>query len=138
MRHRAAKRRLPQLLDGTLPASLERAVRAHVEDCSACEQRLAEFEACERLLARLPSGVIPRAASPADEQRLAGLARWAFEPPPRRLRAGPEVAALALAAAAVACVVALTGSARWVPDTETTGVAATQVAYVVPATWRGR
>jgi anti-sigma factor RsiW len=138
MRHGAARRRLPQLLDGTLPAPVERAVRAHVAQCDACAQRLAQFEACERLLARLPCGVIPLAASAAGEQRLVGLARWALEPPPRRLRAGPEVAALAVAAAAVACVVALTGTARWVPDAETTGVATTQVAYVVPAAWRGR
>ena len=41
-------------------------------------------------------------------------------------------------AAAVLCVVALTGTSRWVPDTETSGVAATQVAYVVPASWAGR
>ena len=138
MRHRAARRRLPQLLDGTLPAPFERAVRAHVRGCRACAERLAEFEACERLLVRLPCGVIPLTASAAGEQRLAGLARWAFAPPPRRLRAGPALAALAVAAAAVACVVALTGTARWVPDTETTGVATTQVAYVVPAAWPGR
>ena len=50
----------------------------------------------------------------------------------------PELAALAVAAAAVLCVVALTGTSRWVPDTETSGVAATQVAYVVPASWAGR
>jgi anti-sigma factor RsiW len=138
MRHFVARRRLPQLLDDTLPAPVERAVRAHVGRCAACAQRLAEFEACDGLLARLPAAVIPLAASPAGEQRLAGLARWAFEPPPVRLRAGPEVAALAVAAAAVFCVVALTGTARWIPDTETTGVAATQIAYVVPAAWRGR
>jgi anti-sigma factor RsiW len=138
MRHGAARRRLPQLLDDTLPAPVERAVRAHVARCDACARRLAEFEACERLLVRLPSGVIPLAASAAGEQRLAGLARWAFEPPRRRLRAGPEIAALAVAAAAVACVVALSGTSRWVPDTETTGAAATQVAYVVPASWPGR
>jgi len=138
MRHRAARRRLPELLDGTLPAPVEQAVREHVEQCAPCAQRLAEFEACERLLARLPGGVIPFAASPAGEQRLEGLARWTFERAPRR-RAGPEVAALALAAAAIACVVVLTGTARWVPDAETTGAAAaTQVAYVVPAAWRAR
>jgi hypothetical protein len=43
-----------------------------------------------------------------------------------------------VAAAAVLCVVVLTGTARWVPDTESSGVAATQVAYVVPAAFRGR
>jgi anti-sigma factor RsiW len=137
MRHRPASRRLSQLLDGTLPAPTERAVREHAGSCPACAERLAEFEACERLLARLPCGLIPFAASAADEQRLRGLARWAFEQAPRR-RAGPEVTALALAAAAVACVVALTGTSRWVPNTETTGVTATQLAFVVPAAWRGR
>jgi anti-sigma factor RsiW len=138
MRHFAARRRLPQLLDGTLPAPIELAVRAHVRRCAACAVRLAEFEACDRMLARLPSAVIPLAASAAGEQRLAGLARWAFEPRPAPGRAVPELAALAVAAAAVLCVVALTGTSRWVPDTETSGVAATQVAYVVPASWAGR
>jgi len=137
MRHRPARRRLSQLLDGTLPSPVEQAVRAHLAGCPACAERLAEFEACERLLARLPCGLIPLAPSEADELRLRGLARWAFEPAPRR-RVGPEAAALALAAAAVACVVALTGTSRWVPSTQTTGSAGTQLAFVVPASWNGR
>lgn len=136
MRHRAAQRRLPQLLDRTLPAALECAVRLHVAGCGSCERRLAEFEACDRLLARLPGGVIPLTASAAGEQRLAGLARWTLERP--RSGAGPEVAALGLAAAALACVVALSGTARWLPDARSAAPAATQVAYVVPTAWRAR
>ena len=137
MRHRAARRRLAQLMDGTLAHGVEAAVRAHVERCPTCAERLAEFEACERLLARLPHGLIPLVASAAEEQRLAGLARWRLPPPPRR-RPAQELAALSLAAAAIACVVALTGTSHWVPSTETTGGAAMQVAFVVPAVGRGR
>ena len=137
MRHRAALRRLSQLLDGTLPAPEERAVRLHAAGCIPCRVRLAEFEACERLLARLPGGVLPFAASAAGEQRLAGLARWTFERP-ARARAGPGVAALAAAAAAIACVVAIAGTSRWVPDAEASASTATQVAYVVPGGWRAR
>ncbi len=137
MRHRAARRRLSQLLDGTLPAPEERAVRAHVVRCAACRGRLAEFEACERLLARLPGGVLPFAASAAGEQRLAGLARWSFERP-ARVRAGPGVAALAAAAAAVACVVAIAGTSSWVPHAEHAAGTATQVAYVLPGGFRAR
>jgi anti-sigma factor RsiW len=103
--------------------------------CPACAARLAEFEACERLLARLPSSLIPLDASTADEHRLAGLARW--RPLPPRPRAIPELAALSLAAAAVACVVALTNTSRWLPSTETTGGTGTQLAFVVPAVWQG-
>jgi anti-sigma factor RsiW len=137
MRHRAARKRLSQLLDGTLPAPEERAVRAHLARCAACRVRLAEFEACERLLARLPGGVLPFMASPAGEQRLVGLARWSFERP-ARARAGPGVAALGVAAAAVACVVAIAGISSWVPRAENTAGAAIQVAYVLPGAFRAR
>ena len=98
MRHRAARRRLPQLLDHTLAPETERAVRAHVGQCHDCRERLAEFEACGRLLERLPTSLIPLAPTPAGEQRLVGLARWS--PAPARGE-GPETAALAVAAAAL-------------------------------------
>jgi anti-sigma factor RsiW len=137
MRHWAARKRLSQLLDGTLAVPEEREVRAHLVRCAACRLRLAEFEACERLLARLPGGVLPFASSAAGEQRLAGLARWSFERP-ARARAGPGVAAFATAAAAVACVVAIAGTSSWVPRAETTAGTATQVAYVVPGAFRAR
>jgi anti-sigma factor RsiW len=137
MRHLAARRRLSQLLDGTLPAPEERAVRLHVARCSACAVRLAEFEACERLLARLPGGVLPFATSAVGERRLVGLARWAFERP-ARARAGPGVAAFATAAAAIACALAIAGTSRWVPNAETSATSTIQVAYVLPGAWRAR
>ncbi len=138
MRHRAARRRLPQLLDHTLPAATERAVWAHVDACDGCRERLAEFEACARLLERLPAGLIPLSPTPAGDQRLARLARWGPEPMASRSEA-PETAALALVAAALACVVALAGArSSWVPLPDAAASGAVQVAYVLPGAVRGR
>ncbi|MEN8158458.1 MAG: zf-HC2 domain-containing protein [Myxococcota bacterium] len=134
MRHRAARRRLPQLLDRTLAPERERAVWAHVDQCRDCRERLAEFEACGRLLERLPAGLIPLAPTPAGEQRLAGLARWS--PAPARGE-GPETAALAVAAAALACVLVLAGArSTWVPLPDSVASAPIQMAYVLPGAVR--
>ena len=136
MRHRAARRRLPQLLDHTLPVATERVVWAHVDDCDECQERLAEYEACGRLLEQLPAGLIPLSATPAGDQRLVGLARWSPAVAVPRGE-GPETAALALAAAALACVFALAGArSTWVPDAGSTASAGIHVAYVLPGAVR--
>jgi anti-sigma factor RsiW len=136
MRHFSAWRRLSQLLDHTLPAATDRAVWAHVDECGECQDRLAEYEACGRLLERLPAGLIPLSPTPAGEQRLVGLARWSPAAAVPRGE-GPETAALALAAAALACVVALAGArSSWVPDPDTTASAGIHVAYVLPGAVR--
>ena len=135
MRHFVASRLLAQLPDHTLPGPVELALRAHTERCQRCRRRLADFALCERLLARLPAGVVPLDA--AGDERLAGLARWACAAPaPLRLRV--EGLALAAAAAAMAGVVALAGTTQWIPTTERTPSAVTQVAYVLPVSARVR
>ncbi len=137
MRHRAAKQLVPQLLDHTLPGPLERLVREHAERCRRCGRRLAEFELCDRLVTQLPLGLMPLAASASGEERLAGLARWGLE---RRspLREPLEGLALVAAAAALAGVVALAGTAQWVPSAERAESSVIQVAYVIPGSARAR
>jgi anti-sigma factor RsiW len=135
MRHRAAMHRLSQLLDHTLPVATERAVWEHVDECDECQERLAEHRACGRLLERLPAGLIPLSGGPAGEQRLMGLARWSPTAAPRG--EGPETAALAVAAAALALVVALAGAhSSWVPFPDSNASAGIQVAYVLPGAVR--
>jgi len=132
MRHASARRRLPQLLDGTLPAALEQAVLSHVADCGRCSRRLAELELCERLVARLPLAIVPL-CGPASGRRLEGLARWGA-PAPRLPGWAPiEGFAVAAAAAALAGVVALAGASHWLPAPEPPPFGLTQVAYVMPA-----
>jgi anti-sigma factor RsiW len=80
--HLRARRLLPALFDGTLPAPREAAVRAHAERCRRCRRVQAELEACEVLLGELPASLVPRDASPQAAARLGGLARWAPVPPP--------------------------------------------------------
>ena len=136
MRHASARRHIPELLDGTLPPALERAVRDHAELCGRCSQHLAELELCDRLVARLPLAVVPIAMPASGEPRLERLARWGAPPPhPRHspLRAGLESLAMVSAAAALAGVVAIAGMNRWVPAPEPAPSGLTQVAYVMPA-----
>ncbi len=80
MRHRAASRLLPAVLDGTLPAPEESAVRAHAEECRRCARSLEELESAEALLRRLPLSLVPLAPARDADVRLAGLARWAGRP----------------------------------------------------------
>jgi hypothetical protein len=130
MRHRAARRLLPEALDRTLPHALQRALDAHVERCERCRRHRAELELCDELVARLPLAV---AVPAAGDQRLERLARWAFlRPSPQRV-VGLEGFAMAAAAAALAGVVVLAGVGRWVPDSPPAAAAITQVAYVMPA-----
>jgi anti-sigma factor RsiW len=125
---------LPDLLDRSLPPAREAAVRAHAERCGRCRRRLAELELCDRLVARLPLGVIPLTAG---DERLAGLARWAFVRAPRR-RVGLEGLAVTAAAAALAGIVTLAGTARWTPGPEDAAPSVIQVAYVMPGAVRPR
>jgi anti-sigma factor RsiW len=131
MRHGPARRRLPQLLDGTLPPALEHAVRSHAAHCDRCGRHLAELELCDRLVAELPLAVVPLVTPAVPELRLRRLARWGA-PRPAPLRwLGLESVAAAAAAAAVAGVVAFAGATHWLPAPEPSGL--TQVAYVMPA-----
>lgn len=129
MRHRSARHRLAQVLDGTLPPALEQTVRGHVRGCATCARHLAELELCDRLVASLPLAVVPRGLS---ERRLERLARWGA-PAPSLLRwPGLEGVAVAAAAAALVAVIAL-GASRWVPSPAPAPAGLTQVAFVTPA-----
>jgi anti-sigma factor RsiW len=132
MRHRVARRRLPELLDGALPGALAEAVREHAAGCARCERELAELALCERLVAALPLGAAPLSARAVD-RRLHRLGRWAPPPPTSRGREGIEGLALIAAAAAFSGVVALAGVSRWLPapGPDTSGLV--QVAYVMPS-----
>jgi anti-sigma factor RsiW len=132
MRHRLARRRLPELLDGTLAPAVADAVREHAAACARCERQLAELALCERLVAALPIGAAAFAA-PAADRRLRRLARWAPPQPISRGRDRLEGLAMAAAAAALAGVIALAGMSRWLPapGPDTSGL--TQVAYVMPS-----
>jgi hypothetical protein len=132
MRHRVARRHLPDLVGGGLPPAVAEAVREHAASCARCERHLAELELCERLVAALPLGAAPLSARAAD-RRLHRLALWAPPPPISRSREGIEGLALVAAAAAFAGVVALAGVSRWLPapGPDTSGLI--QVAYVMPS-----
>jgi anti-sigma factor RsiW len=132
MRHGAARRLLPQVLDRTLPPAVEQALRAHTAHCERCSRHLAELELCDRLVAHLPLAVVPLVEAASGDQRLERLARWAFlRPSPQRVLA-LEGFAMAAAAAALAGVVALAGTTRWLPEPAPSSVGVIQVAYVMP------
>lgn len=76
MRHRRARRMLSALPDGLLPAETEVAVRRHVGRCTVCLDALAELEAADALLRRLPATLLPLEPCSAAQARLTVLARW--------------------------------------------------------------
>ena len=82
MNHRTARELLPAILDHTIPAAREAAVRQHVDGCGRCRRALAEFQASEALLARLPASLVPVEPSVAAQNRLAAFARWVPDPRP--------------------------------------------------------
>ena len=133
MRHGPARRRLPELLDRTLPPAIERDLRAHLADCGRCARHLTELELCDRLVSRLPLAVVPLVVPVAGDLRLERLARWTFPRPSPARMLGYEGVAMAAAAAALAGVVALAGVTRWLPAPAPTSTGVTQVAYVMPA-----
>ena len=130
MNHFRAKRLLPQLLDGTLPASVEGAVRAHTEACISCATALDEFELCEELLGRLPATLVPSEPSAAAEGRLRSLARWAADPEPSRAE---RVGVTALGTAVACAMLALVFSGQgWLPPEPRDHAATTTLAAVMP------
>ena len=133
MRHRPARRLVAQLLDETLPLGLAQQVEGHVAACRRCQRVLADFELCDRLVTRLPHGVLSRIGPAAGERRLAGLASWTFLRRARRQRwLAAEGFAAALAAGALAGVVAFAGVAAWLPAPAAGASSLAQVAYVMP------
>ena len=139
MKHREARKLLPTLLDGTLPAGREAALRAHVDECPRCRTTLDEHEATEQLLAQLPLALVPLEASVAADARLASLARWAAAP----VLSWQECVGLqAIGAFAAAMLVAAVISAgHWEPvvempyESSPISIAALPSASVTPYTW---
>lgn len=129
MIHWKARSLLPQLLDGTLAAHLEVEVRQHAERCRTCRGALAEFDACESLLAQLPSSLVPLDQPEGRIDRLLVLSRWIVEPEPSL---GERVGMSALGAFAAAAMLALvlTGGS-WNPAPEDTRTSIS-LAGVVP------
>ena len=113
MMHWRARRSLAALPDGTLEASQERRVRAHLRSCRRCQRELAEIERCEGLLQRLPLSVAPLDVGPGGYRRLVRLGCWSEDPElpqPGRWRAP------VLGMATLAALMALTFSMRaWAP-----------------------
>jgi len=60
VRHGRARRLLPALPDGTLPAEVEAEVRGHLARCGRCWREMRELELSEALLRRLPRVLVPR------------------------------------------------------------------------------
>jgi anti-sigma factor RsiW len=110
MNHWTARQLLPAILDHTISARLEAEVRDHVDACPRCRRVLAEFEASEALLARLPAALVPVDPSVEGYDRLTSLARWSVDPRPEwQQRIGvPALGALA-AAATLLMVISVSG-----------------------------
>ncbi len=130
MRHWRARRMLPDLLDGDLPADREAALQAHVERCGRCARRLRRFELADRLLARMPRAFFSLDAPAIAEARLGRLALWEPRPVPRGHSYGGTAAVCSLAAAAAVMVFAL-GTLGWTPLVGDLGTS-TVVASVMP------
>jgi len=131
IQHWRTTRRLPELMEGELPADERRRLLGHVRRCGACARRLARLEGAEALLAQMPRLLFPLEPVGAlgCEGRLATLAHWGAEPVARSPY-GPAPAASALAMAGLAFVLSVTAH-DWAPLVGDMG-ASTTVASVMP------
>lgn len=105
-----------ELIDGFLLGALEPAeeerVHAHVLECPACAQLLAEARiALDALADSLPASPLPAPDRAAGRARLLAAAAGRPAPPDRR---GVRVPAWTLGAAASVAVVLVTGLSAWV------------------------
>jgi anti-sigma factor RsiW len=153
MTHRALRRRLHDLLDGTLAEGDAADVRRHLAGCSPCRRELRELEAAEALVGRLPTVLVPLGRGAEASARLAALARWAAPVASRRPLLVPRwsvPAASALAAASLVLLAWLGPLRPVVPGglgerppmvlasigTGSVGVPAVDVLSATPYTWR--
>ncbi len=129
MHHWKARQLLPAILDHTIPAAAEAAVREHVDGCGRCQCALAEFEASEALLARLPAALVPIEPSTEAHERLASLARWSADPRPAwQERIGVPALGAFAAAAMLVMVMSVSGWGPMVVEQS----APVSVATVIP------
>jgi anti-sigma factor RsiW len=153
MTHRALRRRLHDLLDGTLAAGDAADVRRHLAGCRSCRRELRELEAAEALVGRLPAALVPLGRGAEASTRLAALARWAAPVAARRPLLVPRWSVPAASALAAASLVWLAwlGPPRPVGPgglgerppmvmaslgTGSVGVPAVDVLSATPYTWR--
>jgi hypothetical protein len=130
IQHWRASRRLPDLLEGDLPAADRRRLLHHVARCGACTRRLERLERAEALLARMPRLLFPLEPAGAEAAgRLSTLAQWGVEPVPRSPY-GPVPAVSALAMAGLVLVLSVTAHS-WAPMVGDMGTSTT-VASVMP------
>ena len=130
MNHFRARRLLPDLLDGVLPARTEAMVRAHASECPSCARALAEFEASEQLLGQLPISLLAVEDDELTTRRLESLARWAPDPIPTwRERLGMTAIG---GFACAAFVMVMLSSAGWLPVPEGQDQPPMTVAAVIP------
>jgi len=130
MRHWRARTLLPDILDGSLPPSLEAQVRQHVGGCRRCCRALAQLRACDQLLTQLPHSLFLASAPGATDPRMAALACWASAPEPSLAERLGATAVGAVAAAAMLLVM-VSVSSRMMPPVTPHGVT---LAAVVPPT----
>jgi anti-sigma factor RsiW len=141
MNHFTARQLLPAILDHTIPAGLEAAVRDHADGCGRCQRTLAEFEASEALLAQLPAALVPIEPSAEAHDRLASLARWSVAPKPEwQDHIGVSALGALAAAAMLLMVISATGWGPMVMEGSAPVTLATMVpdSQYLPTGWRWR
>ena len=139
MNHFTARQLLPSILDHTIPAGLEAAVRDHADGCGRCQHALAEFEASEALLAQLPAALVPIEPSAEAHDRLASLARWSAAPKSEwQDRIGVSALGALAAAAMLLMVISATGWGPMVTERSAPVDLATMVpdSQYLPTGWR--
>ncbi|MDJ0787846.1 MAG: zf-HC2 domain-containing protein [Myxococcota bacterium] len=119
MRHGRARRLLPALLDRSLLPQVEAKVRAHADRCRRCSRALAELEAVDDLLGRLPATLVPLEACDEADSRLAALARWANPPALTWTERGLSALGAAAATAVFVGLLELGSLGQWVEPTST-------------------
>jgi anti-sigma factor RsiW len=141
MNHFTARQLLPSILDHTIPAGLEAAVREHADGCARCQRALAEFKASEALLAQLPTALVPIEPSAEAHDRLASLARWSAAPKPEwQDHIGVSALGALAAAAMLLVVISVSGWGPGVTERPTPMTVAAVVpdSHYLPTGWRWR
>jgi anti-sigma factor RsiW len=109
MIHLRARRHLSGLPDGALSPRLEARVRAHAASCRRCQEILAQYEAMDRVLRRVPGPLLPQQPDAMADDALGLLASWSRAPGAwfERLPVHPLGAVLTAAALLLAVFLAM-------------------------------
>lgn len=109
IRHRRTRRQLSPYLDGMLSVHESRRVQAHLAQCQACRDELAELQATVQSLTELPLVESPRSFALTAAPRRAEALRPAARPLEFGLRLATAAAAFVLAVVAVGDLVGVPG-----------------------------